>query len=193
MTLPRTYTIEEFLTWPEQKPSLELIHGSVRVKSMPDFPHSEVQGEIVFALRLWSKSNGGFTLPEQRFVLRVGDETHTLLPDVAWLPQEQATNLVEGPLRVSPTLAVEVLSPRDRYGDVQEKVLLYLEAGVQIVWIVDPVARNVSVYHPGSALTLVITRGSLQDPVLPGLILPLGDLFARLPPDERQVQPKVQE
>ena len=40
----------------------------------------------------------------------------------------------EGP----PVLAVEILSPSDTQEDIDEKVELYLETGVAIVWVVNP-------------------------------------------------------
>src|SRR5205809_1830247 len=39
---------------------------------------------------------------------------------------------------VAPDLAVEVLSPRDRPRYVLDKVGEYLEAGVRLVWVIDP-------------------------------------------------------
>ncbi|MFN0148720.1 MAG: Uma2 family endonuclease [Dehalococcoidia bacterium] len=53
---------------------------------------------------------------------------------------------------LSPTLAVEVVSPNDRDRDVGAKVLEYLAAGSARVWVVRPESRTVTVYRAdGSA------------------------------------------
>ncbi len=44
-------------------------------------------------------------------------------------------------------LAVEVVSPTDTVYDVCEKVLEYLDAGVRIVWVIEPVIKTVTVYR----------------------------------------------
>jgi Uma2 family endonuclease len=48
---------------------------------------------------------------------------------------------------LAPDLAVEVLSPGDRYGDVLEKVREYLDNGTRLVWVIDPGKRTAVVYR----------------------------------------------
>jgi len=181
-------TLEEFLQWPDQKPYLELIHGEVRAKAMPDFPHGEVQAELASSLCIWSKKHPGRTMTEQRCILEADGAYHTALPDVAWWPMAQLPSPEAGPIRVAPRLAVEVLSPNDRYGEVQDKVLLYLKAGVHVVWVIDPLVRNVTVYRPGRPPELIATPAPLQDVELPGLIISLVDVFAVC-----DARPRIQE
>jgi Uma2 family endonuclease len=78
-----------------------------------------------------------------------------------------------------PDLAVEVLSPNDRASEVAAKVQDWLRAGGPMVWVVDRELRNVMVYRGPNEITLlsvadVLTGGD----VLPGLSVPVGDLFA---------------
>jgi Uma2 family endonuclease len=49
-------------------------------------------------------------------------------------------SIFRGSLDVPPLLAVEILSPSE---DVNEKVDIYLDAGVVALWIVDPKNRTV--------------------------------------------------
>ena len=182
MTIQQKPTLEQFLQWPEEKPYLEFIHGVVHQKTMPDIVHSFLQMEIGHRLRLWRDVQHGYTLTEQRCILDAAGEAHTVLPDVAWFSRQQVPGIVKGPVRVAPTLAVEILSADDRYSEVQEKVLVYLNAGVSVVWVVDPLSRKVSIYRPGQVPEVVGADAILQDAELPGLTLSVGELFAQLPP-----------
>jgi Uma2 family endonuclease len=68
-------------------------------------------------------------------------------PDASFIRRER---LPEGPhargfTRIAPDLAVEVLSPHEYATDVETKLQEYLDAGVQLVWKVNPEARLVTV------------------------------------------------
>jgi len=189
MIVQQRVTVEEFLQLPEQKPYLELIHGFARQKAMPSAPHSYMQVQLGRRLANWSDLAGGFVLSEQRCILRIDGETQVVLPDLAWFPADTLPSLPAGAIHVPPALAVEILSPDDRYGEVQDKVSVYLQAGVMVVWVVDPLARKVTVYGPSSVLRVVSPPAVLSDPALSGLEIPLEDLFSRLP---EQSQPAVE-
>lgn len=83
-----------------------------------------------------------------------------------------------GAVEIPPLLAVEVLSPDDVYGRIQDKVLLYLAAGVGVVWVIDPIARNVTLYR--STDPPKVLSDMLQDSSLEGFTLNLHTLFAKL-------------
>jgi hypothetical protein len=57
----------------------------------------------------------------------------------------------------------------------------YLEAGVRLLWYVDPAARRVEVFTSAATSAVVHESDALfGEPVLPGFVLPLRELFARL-------------
>lgn len=104
----------------------------------------------------------------------------TLNADVAYIPAEvlslqaDAFPLIDG----IPTLAVEILSPGDTIGGVNEKIDLYLAAGVPVVWIIDPRRRTVTVHAPGAEPVLFNARQELADnPHLPGFRVAVARLF----------------
>ena len=75
-------------------------------------------------------------------------------------------------------MAVEVVSPRDTYTDVEEKVADWLDAGTLAVIVVDPRRRAVKVYRT-PADTVVLTEDdtlTVEDAV-PGWKLPVSDIF----------------
>src|SRR5574341_1913574 len=58
-------------------------------------------------------------------------------PDVAFIARERisAEGVPTGYWPGAPDLAVEIVSPSDRFDDVIEKVAEYLAAGTQLVWV----------------------------------------------------------
>jgi Uma2 family endonuclease len=91
------------------------------------------------------------------------------------LPTEPIPGLV-------PDLAVEVLSESNTPAEMKRKLGEYFQAGVRLVWYVDPKARTVRVYHAPERSTLIPENGTLKGAkVLPGFALPLTELFALVP------------
>jgi Uma2 family endonuclease len=84
------------------------------------------------------------------------------------------------PFVMIPDLAVEVVSPNDSYGELEEKVDEYVAKGVSLIWLIDPQRRRVRVYQNGQEIRLgendTLTGGDL----LPGLEIKLADLFKQL-------------
>ncbi len=84
------------------------------------------------------------------------------------------TTLAEG----VPILAVEILSPSDTHQDVSEKIDLYLNAGVALVWIVDPHHQTVRIHQPVARPTLANVDQELSgEPHLPGFRTPIARIF----------------
>lgn len=81
-------------------------------------------------------------------------------------------------LDLAPDLVVEVVSPSDRAAEVVEKALSWLAAGTSLVWVVYPSQRLVAVHSTDGSVVHVGSEGVLDgSPVLPGLALPVADLF----------------
>jgi len=101
-------------------------------------------------------------------------------PDVAFVARGRFAD--ERPLRqfpeLAPDLVVEVVSPSDTAAEVEEKVQLWLDAGVRLVLVVYPSTRSVSAYRSRTDVRL-LTEADLLDAgdVLPGFSCPVRDLF----------------
>ena len=106
------------------------------------------------------------------------------IPDVAFsswkrfpnkrMPTEPIPDLV-------PDLVVEILSESNTEREMARKYSEYFQAGVELVWEVDPKSRTVAVYTTPAQSTL-LNEGQRLDGghVLPGFTLPLAELFAEL-------------
>jgi Uma2 family endonuclease len=80
---------------------------------------------------------------------------------------------------LAPDLAVEVLSPADRRGDVLEKVGEYLDVGTRLVWVIDPENRSAVAYQSLTHVRVIGENDALDgEDVVPGFSCRLGDLLA---------------
>jgi Uma2 family endonuclease len=78
-----------------------------------------------------------------------------------------------------PVLVVEILSPKDTQDEINEKIDTYLEAGVALVWVINPRHRTVEIFRQGAEPELVNVRQDLSgEPHLPGFRVPVAQLFA---------------
>jgi Uma2 family endonuclease len=123
--------------------------------------------------------NLGVVLTEVGFKLAAGPDT-VRAPDVAVIrqhriPSPEPKGFWNGP----PDLAVEVLSPEERSGDVREKVEEYLACGVRLVVTINPEAKDAVVYRP-SAPAIQVTEDDawldLHNPI-PDFRCRLGQIF----------------
>jgi Uma2 family endonuclease len=78
---------------------------------------------------------GGISVVEQSVSTLEGIK----VPDAVWYSPQRALEAEADPdevlSTVAPDLCVEVLSPSNTKGDIEEKMLAYFEVGVQEVWV----------------------------------------------------------
>ncbi len=114
----------------------EWIDGVVRERAMPDDFHSAVQQFFLAYFQSLRRELGVWVRPELR--LRVAPRKYRI-PDVMLMP----TGVRPKPIPdVPPVLCIEVLSPDDKAGELQEKLDDYVVMGVAAIWIVDPRRRK---------------------------------------------------
>jgi Uma2 family endonuclease len=84
-------------------------------------------------------------------------------------------------LYVAPDLVVEVVSPTNTFSQQQSRVGKYLRAGVAVIWVVEPPAREMYVYRRGHKTIDFLHEDDVyeNDPLLPGLTFRLSQI---LPP-----------
>jgi Uma2 family endonuclease len=118
-------------------------------------------------------ADGGYVLFPDRETLRV--------PDVGFIRKDRLPPRAERSRfpRLAPDLAIEVLSPSDRMAEALSKVAMYLEAGVALVWLVDPAQRTIVVFQP-DASPMTLRDGDILDggDVLPAFSVPVAEIFA---------------
>jgi Uma2 family endonuclease len=81
---------------------------------------------------------------------------------------------------LAPDLAVEVLSKSNTKREMERKLRDYFDAGVRLVWFIEPEDRTARVYTAIDRVESIGEDGALEGgDVLPGFRIPLRDLFAR--------------
>jgi Uma2 family endonuclease len=100
-------------------------------------------------------------------------------PDLAFVDRARATHIARpGYAALAPDLVAEILSPEDRPSEVLTKVGEWLEAGVRLVWVIDPDRRVASVFRAdGSMMTAASDDDVDGEAVLPGFSFRLSELF----------------
>jgi Uma2 family endonuclease len=102
-------------------------------------------------------------------------------PDVSFVSAEKLATYGNPQefAKIAPDLAVEVISPEVKYGYLQRKIRDYFEAGVRLLWIVDPSMQAVTVHHSPVDLRVLTTADTLSgEDVIPGFSCPVAELFA---------------
>ena len=84
----------------------------------------------------------------------------------------------DGHCPIAPDLSVEVVSPNDVKYDVDRKVGEFLNAGTQLVWVVNPDAKTVEIHRADGTGIILHENDQLSgEDVLPGFSCRVGDLF----------------
>jgi Uma2 family endonuclease len=173
-------TAEELLRHPVPHQRTELIQGRLVVREPAGSVHGLAAMAIGAALAVHVRRTGagGAFAAETGFVLAFNPDT-VRAPDAAFVSRERLPDPAEpGYLRFAPDLAVEVVSPGDRPGDVLAKVADWLSAGTRLVWVVDPARRSARVYRPDGTETTLTGADALEgEDVLPGFSCPLESIL----------------
>lgn len=113
------------------------------------------------------------------------------IPDVSFISWKRwpRTRLLRRPIpALVPDLVVEVLSETNTPHEMESKRQRYFDAGVRLVWYIDPATRGADAYTSPCDVTHVEPSGDLDGgEVLPGFRLSLANLFEiadRQPPEE---------
>lgn len=181
MATTKLISAEEFLLLGDANWRHELIRGELVQLPPANLRHSRLSMRL--AVRLWDFVEDGdlgvVTGAETGFTVTRNPDT-VLSPDGAFV---QSARLPDGKASESyyegaPDLLVETISAPDTYGYVNEKIVFYLAAGAQLMWIVDPFCQVVTAYRSDRTARLLTIDDELDGgDVLPGFRLPVADIF----------------
>lgn len=180
---PVRMTAHELLTYDAMDRRTELVRGRLVVRDLTGGPHASLLAElttaVVMHVRSIHPSPGRVLVGDPGFWIARDPDT-VRAPDLAFLAQDRLPGGVVPPgfLEGVPDLAVEIRSPSDRTGAVLEKVGQWLDAGVAIVWVIDPQRRTAQYFAADGTIRLFGAHDTLDaDPVLPTLQVPLAPLW----------------
>ena len=158
----------------------ELVRGELIRLPLDGFDHGRVAMNIVARLCDFVEEDSLGVVTGARTGFQIARDPDTVrAPDVGFVLSERVpAEPVMGYFQGAPDLAVEVLSPDDRAGEVLAKVRDWLQSGCRRVWVVDPRTRTVSIYRSPSEIVVLSESDTLTDEeLLPGFALPVGEIF----------------
>ncbi len=160
----------------------ELVQGELVLMPPSGFEHGRVVVRITGPLTDFVEGHalGVVTGAETGFLIARDPDT-VRAPDVGFVrtrrvPKEPIRGFFPG----SPDLAVEVLSPDDRAGQVLQKVQDWLGAGCGAGWVVDPDKHTVSIHSKTAPVVVLGPQAELSGgETVAGFTLPVARIFAR--------------
>ena len=175
-------TAEEFMAADLGEGRFELVRGEV-VRSAADDAGAwtSLQQNQLDLGDIRQKSGYGYCLSDDSAVSTERGPDTVRGPDICFYSHARwpEFKIGTGLPPVPPDLAVEVVSPSNRPGEIQRKVAEYLEAGVLLVWVVDPSDGRVALYRQGEVLPTILSENDVLEnlPELPGFRCPVADFF----------------
>lgn len=175
-------TADELLALPRGEFRYELVNGELKKMSPAGHDHGRIIVELTSPLHVFVKKKklGKVYAAETGFVLTTNPDT-VLAPDIAFIRQERVKEVgrSKGYWVGPPDLAVEVISPSDTVGEVEDKVHMWLERGARLVWVVSPKLCNVTVYRSLTDIETLTEKDTLDGgDVVPGFQISIAEIFA---------------
>jgi Uma2 family endonuclease len=177
-------TDEEFEQLCRSNPDLRLersAKGELVAMSPTGSESGRYNAGLVTDLTLWNRqarlgvtfdSSTGFTLPNGAI----------RSPDASWIEQSRWDALSPEQKRkfapICPDFAIELRSPSDELNPLQDKMQEYLDNGLRLGWLIDPINQVVEIYRLGQAVEILQKPATLTgEAVLPGFVLNLAFIW----------------
>jgi Uma2 family endonuclease len=178
----KTYmTAEDLFLIPSDDYKYELVNGLL--VRMP--PAGALHGKIavtvvrILAEHVEAHDLGVVCATDTGFILQRNPDI-VRGPDAAFVAKARvpSSGVPEAFWPFAPDLAVEVVSPRDRAGEIEEKIAEYLAAGTRVVWLIHPRTRTVLVHRSPTEVEALGEGDDLAGgDVLPGFSCPVRRFF----------------
>ena len=175
---PTGMTGDDLLRLPDDGAKNELYEGILVRETMTSFGHGSFCQRLGFLLGLYGMQTGFVNSVVQNALFDLtppGAGRRTILaPDLAIMPSKLPPTFAV--LTAIPLIAVEVLSPSQSMAEMRLKARFYRNVGVDEVWIIDPSARAIEVWHNQGPTTFTDPQ-PLTSTLLPGFGFTYADLL----------------
>lgn len=167
-------TLEEFLE--SGLEGYEYVKGELVPMPPTSAEHGDISMNLISQLNTYVRENqlGRVYAPDTGF--QVGERV--LMPDVAFVLTDRLPTDRSKAFSIPPDLAIEVISRTDASHRVVEKAFAYLDASTQLVWVLEPRSKTVTVYRSETDITLLTRNDTLTDEeVVKGFSCQVAELF----------------
>ncbi len=172
---------DELWEMPSDNMRHELVKGELRTMVPSGGEHGWLVMQLAAPLLQYVKRKrlGWVVGADVGFVLTRNPDT-VRAPDAAFISKTHFSTggLPKKFVPFAPDLAVEIISPSERAGEVQEKVDDYLNSGCEMVWLIYPTKKTVIVHRPKQRPKTLTEKDILSGAdVVPGFEIPVGEIF----------------
>lgn len=167
---------EQFLNWhPDEGFLYEFANGlAIPTDGMKNVERPIIQKILRKFTQTSAYQQMGEILPETKCWLT---DEQMRIPDAAFFTSSQIRDSGANKHPI-PSFVVEIISPSDTVKRVEQKIIEYFEAGVQVVWHIHPELRMVRVFT-SSRRNVTCFENDMFDasPAVPDLQLTVEELF----------------
>lgn len=129
-------------------------NGELTVMSPVGFEGGGLEGDVLFELMTWARRDGRGKVFGPNAGVTLSD-TSVRAADAAWLslarwnalPVEQR----QGYAPVCPEFVIEFRSKSDRLPPLRAKMEQWIGNGAELAWLMDPLEKTVTIYHPNES------------------------------------------
>lgn len=183
----KTYTYADYLLWQFEE-RVELIKGKIMQMAAPSRVHQQLTTNLIVLLGNSMRHNPCKLYPAP-FDVRLPHFSQKKNKDVVTVVQPDLCVICD-PSKLddrgcigAPDIVVEILSPGNSKREMKDKFVLYEESGVREYWIVSPIEKSIQVFRLNEQGAYYGIRPFIEDedlttPILPGLNVPLKEVFA---------------
>jgi Uma2 family endonuclease len=177
----KLYTEADLERFSAQGYRYELIRGELIEMLSAGFYHGIFTDRLSSRLSVYVQDNdlGEGATAETGFKIEQNPDT-VLAPDWAFIAKERLPTVWprKGFMPVVPDFVLETRSPEDTKKEVADKVQEWLNAGVRMVWTLDPLAHTLTVHRPRLESRTFGPEDTLSgEDVIPVFTYPLSKLF----------------
>ncbi|MEM9941447.1 MAG: Uma2 family endonuclease [Planctomycetota bacterium] len=146
---------DELFAMPSDGNRYELVNGVLKMMSPAGSEHGDITARITFLLtrHVYDGDLGKVYAAETGFLISTSPDT-VRAPDTCFVSHERLSTVhpTRGYLPLAPDLVIEVISPNDRFSEVEAKAKQWLNAGTKIVLVADPQNLSLKSYRKGSSI-----------------------------------------
>ena len=144
-------TADQLFAMPADNKQYELVDGVLKMMSPAGSEHGKIAGRIFARLAVHVEQNdlGETYAAETGFLISSNPDT-VRAPDAAFVSNQRLASVepTKSYLPLAPELVVEVISPNDRFSEVEAKASQWLAAGTKLVLVADPENLTLKTYAP---------------------------------------------
>lgn len=151
----KPFSLEDFLLQPDTEPESEYFDNEIIQKPIPKGKHSAIQGEFTAFVNSILRLK---RIARAFLELRCTFGGMSIVPDISVFRWDRIVRDRDGKIanifNIPPDWLIEILSPDQSQTKLVKKILLALEHGIEMAWLLDPEEEVIFIYRANQALQI---------------------------------------